>query len=192
MQKGVGRAEEYLEIAEAKGIARRYFVMNTFEGALAVFGVLFGAYVSRIADLALVASLVLAAAIALAVSGMWSAFLTEEAEKKRKLKSLESAMHRKLEGTKIAKAFRATAYIGAAVNGISPFIASLIILSPLLLVPGIAPDHAYHSAFALSAAVILALGAYQGKISGDNAIVSALKLLAAAGICAIVIILVPS
>ena len=118
------------------------------------------------------------------------AFLTETAERKRELKSLEKSLHRKLKGTEIERAFTATTYITAIVDGFSPFLAALAILTPFFFAPAsFSVNAVYYTSFLLSAAVFLFLGAYLGKISKENILISALKLLLAGAICMIAIMI---
>ncbi|MCP5245013.1 MAG: hypothetical protein H6937_03220 [Burkholderiales bacterium] len=79
-------------ITRSHHIARRYFVVNGFDGALTMLGLLIGFYVSGQVVLPVVISVCLGAAIALGMSGMTSAYISEAAEKKRELKRLEKAM----------------------------------------------------------------------------------------------------
>ena len=180
----------YLRISEAGGLIRRYFVMNAFDGALTIFGVILGAYAAGISDFSLVVSIGLATSVAVGISGVWGAFLTESAERKRELKSLEKSLHRKLKGTEIDKAFRATTYITAIVDGLSPFLAALVILAPFLItLPGISVQGVYYVSFVLAAVVFMMLGAYLGKVSKENIFLSAVKLVMAGAICMIAIML---
>ena len=191
ISKTIKDIKKYLRISEAGGLIRRYFVMNAFDGALTIFGVILGAYAVGITDFSLIVSIGIATSIAVGISGVWSAFLTETAERKKELKSLEKSLHRDLKGTDIERAFTATTYITAAVNGLSPFIAALVILLPFIFAP---PDFSvnsvYNLSFILAAAVFLSLGAYLGKTSKENIFFSAIKLLLAGAVCMIVITLI--
>ena len=57
--------EFLLHITRTRGIARRYFVVNGFDGALTMLGILMGFYVSAAADLRLVIGACAGAAVAL-------------------------------------------------------------------------------------------------------------------------------
>lgn len=194
IKKQIKNIQRYLKISEAGGILRRYFVMNAFDGALTMVGVVMGAYVAGVTDFGLVISIGIATSVAVGISGLWGAFLTETAERRGELKSLEKSMHRELKGTEIEKAFTATTYMTAVVDGLSPFIAALIILLPFmvyLLVPenGISIDNVYLASFALAGIVFVLLGAYLGRISKESMLLSAFKLLLAGLVCVIIIML---
>jgi predicted membrane protein (TIGR00267 family) len=190
IKKHISNIKKYLRISRAGGLIRRYFVMNAFDGALTIFGVILGAYAAGISDLRLVVSIGIATSIAVGISGVWGAFLTETAERRRELRSLEKSLHRKLKGTEIERAFTATTYLTAAVDGLSPFVAAIFILAPFILAPpGMSVTTIYHTSFVLATSVFFLLGVYLGRISKENLLLSALKLLLAGAICMIVIML---
>lgn len=190
IKRQIKNIRKYLKISGGSGLIRRYFVMNAFDGALTIFGVILGSFVAGISDFSLVASIGIATSIAVGISGVWGAFLTETAERKRELKSLEKSLHRKLKGTDIEKAFTATTYMTAAVDGLSPFLAALVILAPFIIAPvELSVNDVYWLSFILAAVVFMLLGAYLGKISKENIFLSAIKLILAGAICMIAITL---
>ena len=71
---------------------RRYFVVNGYDGALTMLGLIMGFYVSDHVELAVVITTCLAAALALGMSGVSSAYISEAAERRRTLAKLEKAM----------------------------------------------------------------------------------------------------
>ena len=70
-----------LRITSSRGIIRRYFVVNGFDGALTMLGLIIGFLVSSPAELSLLINACLGAAIALGVSGVSSAYISESAER---------------------------------------------------------------------------------------------------------------
>lgn len=194
IKRRVKNLKKYLKISKAGGILRRYFVMNAFDGALTMVGVVMGAYVAGLTDFGLVISIGMATSVAVGISGLWGAFLTEAAERRGELKSLERSLHRKLKGTEIDRAFIATTYLTAIVDGLSPFLAAVIILLPFAVylifpVEEITARDIYLASFALAGVVFVLLGGYLGKISKENMIFSASKLLLAGIVCVIIIML---
>lgn len=190
IKKQIRHIRKYLKISNAAGILRRYFVMNAFDGALTIFGVILGAFAAEITDFSLLVSIGLATSVAVGISGVWGAFLTEAAERKRELIMLEKSLHRKLKGTDIEKAFSMTTYMTAAVDGISPFVAAIVILVPFIIAPAdIDPHIVYYLSFVMAAAVFILLGIYLGRISKENIIMSAIKLILAGAVCTVVIML---
>lgn len=83
------KLREYLEIAKVGEIARRYAAMNAFDGILTIMGVLLGNYTAHVTDAKIVITTGLATSVAVGVSGLWGAYLTESAERKRSLSELE-------------------------------------------------------------------------------------------------------
>ena len=75
-----------LNITRSQFIARRYFIVNGFDGALRMLGLLVGFYVSDDVKLPVVINACLGVAIALGMSGDSSAYISEAAEKQLELK----------------------------------------------------------------------------------------------------------
>ncbi|MBU1232141.1 MAG: hypothetical protein KKD01_01460 [Proteobacteria bacterium] len=148
-------------------IARRYLITNGFDGALTMLGLMTGFYVSGTTELGVAINASLGAAIALFVSGFSSAYLSETAERRQELLELEQALLVDLEESHYGTASRYLPLLIASVNGFSPLLFSLLILSPLLLAyHGVAW---FYSPFLVAIAValfcIFLLGVYLGKIS---------------------------
>jgi VIT1/CCC1 family predicted Fe2+/Mn2+ transporter len=68
-----GRTNRLLEISGSGSIFRRYLVVNGFDGALTLLGLIIGFMVSSTTDLAVILNACLAAAIALGMSGIGGA-----------------------------------------------------------------------------------------------------------------------
>ena len=169
-------------------ILRRYFVLNSFDGALTIFGVLIGTYVLDTTDPITVIKLGLATTIAVGVSGIWGSFFTEMAERKRELREIEKAVHRKLDNSEIKEAYDFASVVTALVDGASPFFAALFVLAPFFLVPLVLDiQTAYYASFALSMIVFFLLGAFLGKLSDESMWKTGLKLVGA-GIVALIVI----
>ena len=86
-------------LTHAHTIARRYFVTNGFDGALTMLGLTMGFYSSDSVATAVIISACLGASIALSVSGLASAYVSESAEREKELKELEQAGVGDLENT---------------------------------------------------------------------------------------------
>ncbi|MCW8893841.1 MAG: hypothetical protein OQL18_11070, partial [Deltaproteobacteria bacterium] len=74
-----------LDITRSRSLARRYFVVNGFDGALTMLGIIMGFYVSDRANLSIIINSCFGAAIALGMSGLSSAYISESAEQKKEL-----------------------------------------------------------------------------------------------------------
>jgi len=162
------QAKFLLRITRTHAIVRRYFVVNAFDGALTMLGIIIGFLVSTPADLSVIISACLGAAIALGMSGVSSAYLSESAERQHALRNLEDAMIKDLQESAHGKAARFTPLFIALVNGSSPLIISLLILMPLWLsdagipLPLLSPLYA-SIIFALL--LMFLLGVFLGRIA---------------------------
>lgn len=153
-------------LLRGRRIARRYLVTNGFDGALTMLGLMTGFYVSETEELKVAIHACLGAAIALFVSGFSSAYLSETAERKQELRELEQALLVDLEESHYGKASRYLPLLIASVNGFSPLLLSLFILSPLLLAYRgmVWPCSPFLVAIGVALVSIFLLGVYLGKI----------------------------
>jgi len=158
-----------LRISHSHGIMRRYFVVNGFDGALTMLGLILGFIVTDPVPLPVVIGACLGATIALGVSGVSSAYLSETAERQRALSDLEEAMAKSLQGSAHAQAARWVPLLIALVNGSAPLLISLLIISPLWLADaGIPlPLSALHMAMIVALLIIFLLGVFLGHVSGN-------------------------
>ncbi len=169
----------FIRITRSQSIARRYFVVNGFDGALTMLGLLMGFYLSDQVALSVAISVCLGAAVALGMSGLTSAYISETVERAHELKNLEDAMIADLGESAHGKAARFMPFLIAIVNGAAPFLIALIIISPLAL------GHWYpelvlkplECASLLAFLIIFLLGVFLGRISGHFWLWSGLKTL---------------
>ena len=127
------QAKLLLSISDTNNIVRRYFVVNGFDGALTMLGMITGFMITATGNLALIINACLSAAIALGMSGLSSAYVSEMAERKRSLARLEEAMIADLGESAHGDAARWVPIWVALVNGAAPLFISLLILLPLWL-----------------------------------------------------------
>jgi predicted membrane protein (TIGR00267 family) len=171
---------EYGRIAGVAEIARRYFAMNAFDGVLTTIGVLMGNYLGDVRSPSIVIRIGIATSIAMGVSGLWGAYLTEAAERERDLAELERVSLTDLGQTKIGRASRMAVIIVALVDGLAPAMAALIVLIPLFavsLIGNILVSYALSLALALIG--LFGLGMFLGRISGRGLIGYGLRTLVA-------------
>lgn len=180
-----------LDLTESHGIVRRYFVVNGFDGALTMLGLIVGFYLSDHVELHVIISACLGAAVALAVSGVSSAYVSEKAEKQKELQELEQAMMENLDESIHGRASRVMPVIVALVNGLSPFLVSLLILSPLWAASHsfVLPLPPLHMAFIIALIVLFAFGVYLGKISGINWLWAGVRVLLIALVTGVIIVM---
>ncbi len=180
----VEQLREYLRIAEIGGIARRYAAMNAFDGILTIIGVLMGSYTAHVSDPRIVISTGLGTSVAMGVSGLWGAYLTEAAERKHSLDELERQTLSDLSDTRLGRASRLAVIVVALIDGLAPFLASLFVLTPFFvagLLPGV--NGPYYGALGLAFVALFALGAFLGTISKERLLISGLKTICAGLLC---------
>ena len=178
-------------ISRSHEIARRYFVTNGFDGALAMLGLTMGFYVGDAAEPTIVLRVCIGTAIALMMSGFSSAYMSETAERRMELRSLEDAMLADLRSSAHGRASRYIPWMISAVNGLSPFVMAMIIIVPLWLeVLGVqSPFPPLESAIALAFGVIFLLGVFLGRASGSFWLWSGVRALVIAAATALLILL---
>ncbi len=166
-----------LRISESHGIIRRYFVVNGFDGALTMLGIIMGFALAEPTNTDVVISACLGAAIALAVSGVSSAYISEVAERRKRLHELEQAMIRDLTHSAHGEAARWMPLLVGLVNGMSPLLISLLIMLPLWLAKaGLAlPVSPLLLAVLIALAIVFLLGVFLGRISGISWLRSGLQ-----------------
>ena len=179
---GFNQFKTLLEISNSRDIMRRYFVVNGFDGALTMLGLIMGFYISDKIEVTVVITTCLAAALALGMSGISSAYISEAAERRRMLTALEKAMVTSLDESHHARAVTWIPWLIALVNGIAPLLISIIIISPLWLAQnGMAMALGpLPSAMAVALLIIFLLGVFLGRIGGMFWLWSGLQSLAVA------------
>lgn len=180
-----------LRITQTHDIARRYFVVNGFDGALTMLGLIIGFVVSDPADIGLVINACLGAAIALGMSGISSAYISESAERKLALGELEQAMSADLQESVHGEAARWMPLLIGLVNGLAPLIISLLILTPLWLASAglVLPVSPLYAAILVALLLTFLLGIYLGHIAGVSWIRSGIQTLLVAVLTAVLIYL---
>ncbi len=187
----LNQAKFLLDITSTHGIVRRYFVVNGFDGALTMLGLIIGFLVSSPTNLSVIINVCLSAAIALSVSGLSSAYISESAERKRALGKLEQAMISDLNESAHGDATRRVPFLIALVNGLAPLIISLLILLPLWLsIAGvILPVPPLYAAIIVALLLIFLLGVFLGRIAGGSWLRSGIQTLLVAVVTAVLIYL---
>lgn len=165
--------------------------MNFFDGAMTMLGILMGAYISGTLNLKIMISASLGACFAMGISGFFGTYMAEKTETSKRIKELEKALLSDLSNSLHEKASFYTSLWVAFVDGVSPMIAASIAIIPLVLSLN---DFIYaYFALTLSLALIMAslfiLGAFLGKISGENVISWGLQMLMAGAFTALLIML---
>jgi predicted membrane protein (TIGR00267 family) len=185
------RLRYLIELSHAHRIARRYFVTNGFDGVLTMLGLLLGFRLSGAASPEVMIGACLGAAIALFMSGVTSAYISEAAEKESELHELEKSMVTTLDNSAHAEAARVMPWLIALVNGLSPLILSLFILLPLFLAQqrlllGLAP---LDTVLGIALVMSFLLGVFLGRLSGRFWLWTGIRALLIALVTSLIILL---
>lgn len=183
----ISKYKEYNRIAKITEMARRFFVMSSFDGILTVIGIVLGSYFAGITEQKIVIFTSVATCFSMMVSGIWGTFLTESAERKKKIHDLGKHVMTDLRETKIAKAQKFASMIIAAIDGFAPVISGLLVLVPFFLKNILPIKAAYVLSIGLALFMLSVLGSFLGKISKENIFISGMKMLVA-GIVSIMLI----
>ena len=169
IRSALQRFSEFDSLVGISKIARRYFAMNAFDGALTIIGVVMGNLVAGVGNTRIVISTGLSTSIAMGISGLWGAYLTESAEREREMDELSRVTLVEMKDTRIGRASRLAVLIVALVDGISPFLTAVIILIPFFfasLFPSL--QTVYFTSLTVALVVLFLLGVFLGRVSGKS------------------------
>lgn len=171
----------YNKIAGITRITRRYFAINGFDGVITSIGILLGNYIIKVSEPKNVLIAGFAVIISLGVSGVWSAYNSEAAERKKELDDLSESTLYGFEETVILRAQRFATIVLSAVNGFSPVVTAFIPLVPFFFAKSIPIEYCYWSGFGLAFFILFGMGIFLGKVSRTNLVLSGIKMLLAGG-----------
>ena len=189
------RLRYLIELTHSHRIARRYFVTNGFDGVLAMLGLLMGFRVSEAISIEVMIGACVGAAVALFMSGLSSAYISEAAEKQHELQELEKSMVTSLDDSAHAEAARLMPWLIALVNGLSPLLLAMIVLTPLFMAQQQFWPESLVIVSPLDLAIIIALalafllGIFVGRLSGHFWLWTGVRALLIAVITALIIFL---
>jgi predicted membrane protein (TIGR00267 family) len=181
----------HFELTKSGAIARRYFVIGAFDGALTILGVILGAYVAEASvhpELAkqLILGAGIAGGVALAVSSAVGAYEAERVEHLLSHRHLEKAMLCAVEGTR-KEAMNVSVLVSAFAHGIAPLLAAFVPLVPFYFM-GL--DEAVATATVMTLALLFVLGAYLGSLIKEMLVYTGLRFVIAGLATAIALILI--
>ncbi|MFX1303806.1 MAG: VIT1/CCC1 transporter family protein [Promethearchaeota archaeon] len=207
--------KEYSKMSDLGIIARRKFFNNAFDGALTCAGIVSGIFIIFLAEpLTFESQDVLitgfATALAIGISGLWGAFLSEQAERKKKVFDMKKQMadfeeetenpefkyiknkfkkgNKKKPKTLLEKAEKFATIIASLVDGGAPVLGSSLPLIPFFFGTSLTLIHFIFS-YAVLAGLLTYLGIFLGQISGGGRLRYALHLITAGIVTLIVSIL---
>ncbi len=209
--------KEYSKISDLGIIARRKFFNNCFDGALTCAGIVSGIFVIFLSSDAsqftpqTVIVTGFATALAIGISGLWGAFLSEEAERKKKVDDMKKDMaiieeekdenrdlskHERKNNNKnknngktlLEKAENFATIVASLVDGGAPVLGSSLPLLPFFFGGTLTLMH-FISSYIILGALLVYLGNYLGKISGGGRVRYAMHLVTAGIVTLLVSIL---
>jgi len=205
--------KEYSKLSDLGIIARRKFFNNAFDGALTCAGIVSGIFIIFLAEpFTFEAKDVLitgfATALAIGISGLWGAFLSEEAERKKKVLDMKKEMaiveeeaenpelknskntykKKKKPRTLIDRAEKYATIVASLVDGGAPVLGSSLPLIPFFFGVSLSFMHFIFS-YIILAGLLIYLGIFLGQISGGGRLRYALHLITAGVVTLIVSIL---
>jgi len=184
------RLRYLVELSRAHLIARRYFVTNGFDVVLAMLGLLMGFRVTATDSLQVMIGACLGTAVALLMSGLTSAYISESAEKEHELRELEKSMVAPMDNSAHAEAARLMPWLIALVNGLSPLLLALLIQLPLLLAQNnLWPFLPLDSSIVIALALSFLLGMFIGRLNGHFWLWTGIRALLIAMVTALIILL---
>ena len=190
-RKFFGKIRVYLKITKASGIARRYFVMNGFDGAMTVFGIVLGSWIAGVSKPEIIVLAGLGACLAMGFSGFFGAYMAEKAERERRLKEMEEATNNNVNPIQYEAARFVTVYV-ALIDGLSPALTAIISIMPFIFVSlrWMTIFNAYMASLALSLATLFLLGIYLGKVARENGWLYGVAMLTVGAFTALIIFLI--
>ncbi len=174
----VQKVKQALEGSGALEIVRRYFVMNSFDGSLTMLGVIVGSYISGVTSPHIVIGAGMGGCLAMGVSGFVGAYVTERAERVRRLKEMEKAMLTDLHESDVARGSHLASLLSAIVDGLSPAISAMPSLAPFYLsfVFPYPIGYAFVFSILINLCVLFALGAFLGTIAQESRMLHGLTM----------------
>ncbi len=151
-------------------IARRYFIKNGFDGSMTLLGIVVGSWIVGVTKPEIIVTAGLGACLAMGLSGLFGAYMTERAERTRHLKTLEDTMLTDLSDSVLSEASDFVSVYAAFVDGASPILTAFISLIPfiLTLTGTFVIWDAYIFSFILTLTTLFSLGLYLGRIAKEN------------------------
>ncbi|MHA1713108.1 MAG: VIT1/CCC1 transporter family protein [Candidatus Ranarchaeia archaeon] len=173
--------KRYSQLTQVNEIARRYFVMNAYDGCLTILGIIVGAYFSALYDARVLIGVGLGSSIAMALSGLFGAYMTESAERRKKVQDLEKNLLTSLEDSIITRGSQFASLYVAFIDGLAPFLAAQLSLAPIYisLFTQLPVKAAMELSMSLIVILLFILGIYLGRLSKENLIISGLKMVLA-------------
>lgn len=163
------RIKRYASRPEVETIARRYFILGAFDGALTILGVIIGAAASGNLDARLVMSAGIGGGIALSISSTVGAYEAERIEGKANGKETGRRSMRMWQ-----KGHRIEALIPALVHGVAPLIAAAVPVIPFLIFD---LNTAAVASVTITLSFLFLMGLYLGSVAKERMIFTGIRFM---------------
>ncbi len=163
--------KEINNLIKSNRIVRRYMVVNSFDGTLAVLAIIIANLLVGTNDPRIIILPSIGASFAMFVSGSWSAYLSEKSEFRDSFFNIEKHMMKGLKGTDIHNKMKKNVFLVSLSNGLSPLISGLIITSPFFVFN----QYSYYISFLFGGIILFYMGIFMAKIAKENKIIYGLK-----------------
>ncbi len=162
---------------DAPSIARRMFVTNSFDGILAAIGVNVGGFSGDVNPFVLASSIIGGGVSMGIISGVIGVYLSERAERIKEVLELEKKVSAQLRDSVYWRAASLVPIYVALWSGIGIVLFPTMIAAPYLLAyKGILDvSVAYIASLIVALGSLAWLGAYLGKVSGENTLRSTIR-----------------
>ena len=198
IRKTIKNWKQYGKLSDLGEISRRKFFNNCFDGALTCAGIVSGIFIIFLSPNSFqftpqnVLITGFATTLAIGISGLWGAFLSEEAERRKKVSDMKKDMaiveetaeeddqnnkgnnHK----TILEKAERFATIVASLVDGGAPAVGSTLPLIPFFFGVTLTIGHFIFS-YIILAGLLVYLGIFLGNISGGGKLRYALHLVTA-------------
>lgn len=151
-------------------IARRYFIMNAFDGVLAILGLIAGTHIAGNVNPKIVLGSGLGLSLTISISGFSGAYIVERAERSRKLREIKKALFIDVDETLLDKATNLSVILIAFINAAAPLVTSILALAPYILASFniITLMQAFTFSLLVILVMLFTLGYYLGRITGRS------------------------
>lgn len=213
IHKTIKNWKQYGKLSDLGEISRRKFFNNCFDGALTCAGIISGIFISFLnpaSTIQFTPQFILitgfATTLAIGISGLWGAFLSEEAERKKKVSDMKRDMaiiedeidgeeeenneekKNKAPKTLLEKAERFATIVASLVDGGAPAIGSTLPLIPFFF-GGVLTIMHFVFSYVILSGLLVYLGIFLGNISGGGKIRYAIHLVTAGVVTLLVTLL---
>ena len=185
----INRIKLYIKVTHIGDIARRYFVKNGMDGSMTVLGIILGSWAAKVENPYVIVMAGFGACLAMGVSGLFGAYITEKAERKRIIKDLEESILSDLDGSLQQNASEFVPALAALVDGLSPSLTATVSLIPFIIsmIGLLSIWDSYVISTILTFATLFALGLFLGRVARERMWLYGLQMVAAGAVITIIV-----